>query len=320
MINVAVIGCGVVAQRHHVPAFARHPEVHIVACCDVDQQRSASLAAAYKVSSYTSVERMLDEQEIDIVDIVTRETDRPPLLLACLRAGKHIFSEKPLAGAEGQYRIQFSDLPVLHEIIDEWQRQGTKFGINFNLRQSMNVRHFKAAVDSGELGEPVIVSGDTHIGSTNHVLDLMRWVNGDVAEVSAVSIGTRSDPSRCVHLTFENGSIGTFMNTPETDLYFRVQYFGARERAVCNNICGSFERLSRDGERVQRWHPSTTSDQTYPRIFAQSVEGFITSVLEDGTPPATGLDGLRQAEIDAAITESMQTGRRVRVERYPVAL
>jgi predicted dehydrogenase len=322
MIRVGIVGCGPVARHHHAPALAALPDVQIAAVCDVAEENARQLGASYGAKVFTDLERMLDEIDLDAVDVVTSEGPRPPLLLACLKRGKHVFTEKPLAGADGQYHIQPSDVPQLQPIIDEWTRQGTKFGINFNLRQSENVKRLKEAVDSGELGAPEVLVAATHMGSTNHVIDLLRWINGEVVEVSAAGKPSGREPTRAAHLTFANGSVGTFVNSMVTDLFFEVQYLGSEGRAVANNICGAFEVRPRDGkagwdiEWTRVWKPKSTSSQTYSGLFAQSIARFIDSVKGNGEPAATGLDGLRQMEIDAAMTESFETGRRIKIDHY----
>jgi predicted dehydrogenase len=316
MIRVGIIGCGAIATRHHAPALARIPDVKIEAVCDLDADRARQLSATYGAACFTSVDAFFGGTDLDVVDVVTRENVRPPLLLRALQEGKHVFTEKPLAGADGQYRIQPSDLPALYPILDEWKRRGTKFGINFNLRQSANVIQFKNAVDSGELGEPVMLNVDTYLGSSNHIVDLLRWVNGDIVEVSAVARGRYAESTKCAHLAFENGTIGTFAVTPDVDVFFTLQYVGTKQRGVVRDICGDFTHWSRDGSTGQIWKPTRLGDQTYTRLFALSIERFIDSVRGNGEPAADALDGLRSAEVEAAITQSIDSGKRVTVERH----
>src|SRR5215469_9657905 len=126
MIRVGIIGCGAIATRHHAPALARIPDVKIEAVCDLDADRARQLSATYGAACFTSVDAFFGGTDLDVVDVVTREEVRPPLLLRALQEGKHVLTEKPLAGADGQYRIQPSDLPALYPILDEWKHRGTK--------------------------------------------------------------------------------------------------------------------------------------------------------------------------------------------------
>lgn len=316
MLQVGIIGCGYEAQHHHTPGLAAIPDVRISAVCDLHKERAAALAERYQVPYYTTVEAMLESETLDIVDVVTREEGRPPILLACLAAGKHIFTEKPLAGADGQYCIRPSDLPAIHAIVDAWRQQGTMFGINFNLRQAAHAQRFKALIDSGELGDPVAMTAETGIGSTNHIIDLLRWVNGEVVEVSAVAVGPQRESTRCAHFTFANGSIGTLMRTPHADIFFRVQYVGTKARAIMQDIGGEVEIRAHDGQHIQRWKRSPLSAETYDSMFAFSIAHFIANVQANQPHAPNVLDGLRQAEIDAAITDSIERGQQVPVTHY----
>ncbi len=325
MIRVGIVGCGPIARSHHAPGLAALPDVEIVAVCDVVEENARLLGAEHSAQVFTNIDRMLESVEMDVVDVVTSERPRPPLLLTCLQAGKHVFTEKPLAGASGQYNIQLSDIPQLYPIIDEWLKQGTKFGINFNLRQSENVRKLKEVIDSGKLGDPEVLIASTHMGSTNHIIDLLRWINGEIDEVSAVGRGNPEHPTRAVQLSYSNGSVGTFVNSMVTDLFFQVNYLGTKGRAIVEDICGNLELRMREGitgwdfEWSQIWNPRPTSPQTYSRIFAESIANFIGAVKGEVATYATGLDGLRHMEIDGAMTESMNTGKPVKVDRYESA-
>lgn len=325
-MRIGLVGCGPIARHHHGPGWQEIDDVEIVAVCDVVQESADSLAREFGTSAFYDVRKMLDSVELDVVDVVTSEGPRPPLLLTCLQAGKHVFTEKPLAGANGQYNIQLSDVPQLHPIIEEWKKQGTKFGINFNLRQSENVKRLKDLVDSGDLGDPEVIEASTHMGSTNHVIDLMRWINGEVVAVSAVGRGDPKHPTRAAHMTYANGSIGTFINSMVTELYFDVNYLGSRGRAITRDITGSLEVRARDegawlAEWKRVWEPSPVSQQTYGAIFRQSIANFAAAVRGESVEFADGMDGLRHMEIDAAITESMnQGGDPVTVAHYQSSL
>jgi predicted dehydrogenase len=115
------------------------------------------------------------------------------------------------------------------------------------------------------------------------------------------------------------------MNSMVTDLFFQVNYLGSKGRAITEDSCGDFELRLRDGiagwdfEWSQVWRPKPTTPQTYGKIFAQSIAQFIEAVKGTTDSYADGMDGLRHMEIDAAITESMNTGQPVKVEHYQPA-
>ena len=320
ILRVAIIGCGKIATRFHAPSFARLPGCRIVAACDVAIDNARSLGDLYGVPAYRDVDECLEREGVDIADVVTREQDRCPVLEQCFAQGVHVFTEKPLAGAAGQYRIQDTDLPEARAAIDAWLRAGVRFGVNLALRHDLAAGELKRAVLAGELGEPVALCADHALGSANHLVDLLRWINGDVCEVAGVTVGDPVRPSRAAFLRFDNGSVGTLASILESDVYFRLQYAGTAGRAVLHNIGGYLEWFDRDGRTAHSWRPSyEDTHTTLTGLFDRSIAAFVEDVRSGTEVVASGLDALRQMEVDAAITRSFASGRRERVERYQTA-
>ena len=92
---IGLIGCGGIT-KHHLTAY-RAGGLDVVAMCDVD----ASLAAARRDEFYPQAavseraEDIFERDDIEVVDIATHPAERPPLIRAALRAGKHVLSQKP---------------------------------------------------------------------------------------------------------------------------------------------------------------------------------------------------------------------------------
>jgi predicted dehydrogenase len=104
-LRIGVIGCGDVAYRRYFPALATLADrVEIVGCCSASAA-SAERAAAHvrtwsaNATAYTDVGRMLAEARLDAVFNLTPAPLHTPINQACLDAGVHVYSEKPLAGS-----------------------------------------------------------------------------------------------------------------------------------------------------------------------------------------------------------------------------
>lgn len=99
-IRHAVIGNGGMG-RNHARSFAAIPNCEVVALCDVDPTRCASVGASLpnknRVKLYDDFRRVLDDKSIDSVSIATPDHWHTPLALAALLAGKHVYVEKPCA-------------------------------------------------------------------------------------------------------------------------------------------------------------------------------------------------------------------------------
>ena len=100
-IRAGFIGCGSHAFRNVYPTLQFAP-VELVATCDLDADRASAFARQFGAErSYTDYRQMLEKEKLDAVFIVTNydEHGRPrygPMAMDCLRAGKHVWMEKPL--------------------------------------------------------------------------------------------------------------------------------------------------------------------------------------------------------------------------------
>jgi predicted dehydrogenase len=316
MFKVAILGYRHQASHHHAPSFARLPDCRIVAVCDIVEERAKEGASRYGVRAYTSADEMLSSEEIDIVDIPTGEQYRYELVMKCLRLGKHIFTEKPLAGAKGQYKIQMSDVPRAREMIDEWQKQDLYFGICFGLHASPNVRRVKEVIKSGQLGRLRQIQARTALGSWNHIIDMVRFLGGEVKEVFAYADNDEME-NKAVCLKFESGAVGTLAVSKNLSLQFQIKWIGELGEVIIDNIAGSASWRLYNSLDETHWNETHKIDRgTYWTLFEGLIADFVASIKERKPFVADGWAGLRHMEIDGAITESILTGRPIPIQRY----
>ena len=93
--RVGLIGCGNVSQ-HYVAGCASLAAVELVACTDADPARAAALAAAAGLRALP-LDDLLADPSIDVVVNLTPPVRHTEVSLAAIAAGKHVYSEKPLA-------------------------------------------------------------------------------------------------------------------------------------------------------------------------------------------------------------------------------
>jgi len=316
MHNVAILGYRAQGSRHHAPSYARLHNCRIAAVCDIVEERAQQGADTYGVPAYTCAEEMLDREAIDIVDIPTGEQYRLELVMNALGRGKHVFTEKPLAAAEGQYRIRLSDIPAARQMVDAWQQQGTHFGICFCLHGSANVRRAIDVIQSGVLGELCQVQARTAQGSWNHIVDLLRFLGGDIAEVAAYA-GAEGMDNKVVCLQYTSGAVATLAVSRELSLQFQIKWIGSLGEITIDNIAGTASWQMHDSLDTVQWSDATRLDQgTYDSLFHNHIADFVDAIDRNRPFVADGWAGLRHIEIDAAITEAIVTGSPVAVHRY----
>ena len=113
IIKVAIIGCGSVSNRYIVH-LQSSPLVKIVSLCDIKQDRAEAQNKKYNIgaSTYNHIEALLKGNAFDLMLTLTDMQMHGALNKIALQAGKHVWSEKPLANtyAEGKALVDYAKL------------------------------------------------------------------------------------------------------------------------------------------------------------------------------------------------------------------
>lgn len=95
-MRIAIVGCGYVAD-HYMQTLGRHPGLDLAGVADREISRARALQAHYGARVYDSTEALLADPGVEIVVNLTDPHSHYEVTKAALRAGKHVYSEKPLA-------------------------------------------------------------------------------------------------------------------------------------------------------------------------------------------------------------------------------
>ncbi|HEY3906485.1 MAG TPA: Gfo/Idh/MocA family oxidoreductase [Streptosporangiaceae bacterium] len=146
-LGIGVIGAGRWANWAHLPGWVRDERCQLVAVCDTDLDRANKAGQEFGAELVTGDYReLLARDDIDIIDVVTRDSDHFELNMAALEAGKHVLSEKPVA----------HDFRDVRRAADLAAASGLKTKVGLTFRYSPAVRYLKHLIDSGSLGTPYI--------------------------------------------------------------------------------------------------------------------------------------------------------------------
>jgi len=146
-LGIGVVGAGRWAGLAHLPGWARDERCRIVGICDRDPERAAAAAERYRPAVVTGDYRvLLDRDDIDIIDVVTRDGEHFGINLAAIEAGKHVLSEKPVA----------HDHHDVRRVAGLARDKGLKTKVGFTFRYSPAVRYLKDLLIRGDLGIPYI--------------------------------------------------------------------------------------------------------------------------------------------------------------------
>jgi len=142
-VNIAMIGGGAVGIIQMI-LYREHPQARIVALAETAEERGRATAAAHGVSEWVADYReLLAREDIHVFSIALPNHLHAPVALAALRAGKHVFLEKPMA-------TNAADAMALME---EARRCGRRLMVGQNNRFTPEVQTARQLIEQGVIGD-----------------------------------------------------------------------------------------------------------------------------------------------------------------------
>src|SRR6185436_1603211 len=253
--------------------------------------------AAYCATDY---EEILRDPEIDLVLITSRNQHHAPQAIGALRAGKHVFVEKPMALTEQECR----------DLCAAVEETGKQLTVGFNRRFAPFYIELKKRL-AGRSGPAVLqcrvnspgisgaywmadpAIGGAILGEACHFVDLLYWLlDSEPLSVSAFSLPTgKKDPvgenNIAAAFRFADGSIGNLTYCTvgsETSAGERVEAFAQGLGVSTEN----FKKLS-----IQSGMETRRSSLWAEKGYAAQLEGFLKSIREGSPPTVSVVDGAR---------------------------
>jgi predicted dehydrogenase len=156
-VRIAVIGTGTIAQSH-LDAYAKNPEVELVAVSDLNLDRAKSVAEKYGAPrAYSDPAELLRDPEIDGVSICTWNDSHAQWAIAAIEAGKHVLVEKPMSRT-------YAEAAAVQKAVEASDRV---LQVGFVRRHSPNAQVLKTFIDNGDLGE-IYYARASFIGRANN--------------------------------------------------------------------------------------------------------------------------------------------------------
>lgn len=333
MINIGVIGCGYWGPNL-VRNFSETSGSRVVAVADLDEQRLHRIKAGFPaIDTLTDYRALLSNPAIDAVAIATPVATHHDIALNALRAGKHVFIEKPLADT-----VEHAE-----RLIAEAERRNLVLNVDHTFIYTGAVRKIRELVDKGELGDlyyydsvrvnlglfqpDVSVLWDLAV----HDLSIMDYVfqRAPVAVSATGSSHVEGSPANIAFLTvfFENNAIAHLhVNWLAPVKVRRTLIGGSRKMVVYDDLepsekikvydkgitlNGNKEKLYKaliDYRAGDMWAPQLEISEAL-RVEARH---FIQCITEGEDSPSDGKAGLKVVRILEAATRSLsERGRPV---------
>ena len=332
MVTVGIIGAGRIGKVHtaSICNIVKNATIKTIADPFMNEE-TANWAKSMGVSNTTKdYKEILADPEIDAVLICSSTNTHSPISVEAIKAGKHVFCEKPID----------HDVEKIKEVIDALKDSKVKYQVGFNRRFDHNFEAVRNAVVAGKIGDPHIikvtsrdpeppsaeyaaVSGGMFLDMTIHDFDMVRYLAGCDAEEIYVQSAVLVDPAigeagdvdtAVITIKMENGAIAVIDNSRKAAYGYdqRAEVFGSKGMVATANDTESSAVLS-TADGVTGEKPLYFFLERYMQSFAKEVNCFIEAIENNTDTPLGVLDGLKPVLMGIAAKKSVEEHRPVRI-------
>lgn len=323
-LRLAIIGCGAVTERLHLPTSGIYPQCRVTVLVDKDQKRAQQLAEKYHVPGVeTDFREVLGHADAAIVALPHHL--HAPVSIELLKRGIHVLVEKPMAMSNRECAA----------MIDAAESSGAVLAVGLLRRFWRSTQKAKQIIDSGLLGNiqsfdfregnvyswPVAsdslfrrdTGGGVLFDTGAHTLDSLLWWLGDIDSFEYMDDSYGGAEADCeLHATMKSGAKGI------------VEL--SRTRALRNTaiICGEKGKIEvhlhqnlisvslSDNtvgvtEHDKGKQPLRMEKQSFENLFSAQLQDWISAIRSGRSPTVTGRDGQKSV----ALIEACHAGRRL---------
>lgn len=300
-IGVALVGAGNLARWAHLPALQASRDVSLRAIHSASGVRGKSYGTRFGAAYCTTdLHQVLDDPEVDLVFITSRNQHHASQSLAALRAGKHVFVEKPMALTEEECSALIAASAASNRFVSVgFNRRFAPYYIE--LKKRLAKRSSPAVVQcrinspgiSGNywMADPAI--GGAILGEACHFVDLLYWLlESEPVGVSAFTLPTgKQDPigenNMVASFRFADGSIA---NLTYCTVGSRTSG-GERVEAYAQGlglVTSDFKRFTSAG-KLRESQKKMFAEKGYEN----QIEDLLGRMKKGEPPPVTVYDGTR---------------------------
>ena len=227
VLRVGVAGLGDVA-RVHLEAYRGIEGMQIVAGADIDSKRLARMSRRFAFRPYVNVRRMLQQESLDAVCVLTPAATHPDVTVACASAGVHVLCEKPIA-------VTIRDA---ESMVRACRDNGVKFMYGSTYRHMPAIIEARKLIRDGAIGDVALLS-ETRVGGSGlrgyrpygpnhyapggpggpgmglvdhgiHLIDTFSWLLGRriIAVTGRGIISGQTPVTEYMLMHFEDGALG----------------------------------------------------------------------------------------------------------------
>src|SRR5438874_2079683 len=210
-LGIGIVGTGA-GVRTHLPVWSRTEGARVTAICSHSAERATAVAEQFGIAhAVTGYDELAGLDDVDLVVVATTPDLHQGAVMAAIGAGKHVLCEKPFAMDAGQ----------ASEMLQAAEASGVRHFVNHEFRMDPALQEMRRRLDDGSIGQVTyvhlsdfgnFVTATQGILSTwwfqsakgggwfgahgSHRVDQLRYLFGEITEVSATLETVISEPQR----------------------------------------------------------------------------------------------------------------------------
>ncbi len=337
-LRFAIIGCGRIAKRHsELLGYEQIPNACLVAVCDLKMERAKRIGQKLGVPHYTDMTVLMENEDIDVVVVLTESGNHAKHVIELAKFGKHIVVEKPMA-------LTLSDAD---KMISACAEANIKLFVVKQNRFNVPVIKLKGALDEGRFGKIVMgtvrvrwsreqqyydqdpwrgtlsLDGGVLANQASHHIDLLEWMLGEPVSVYAKGktalVNIEAEDTAVAIIKFSSGAFGVVEATTATrprDLEGSISILGEMGSVVIDGFAVNkmttwnfVDQNSGDKNVLDSF--SVNPPNVYGFGHQAYYENVVKSILDSERQLVDGQEGRKSLELILAMYESMETGLEV---------
>lgn len=338
-LKYALIGCGRISNKHIQAIVANKNKFLPIACADIILDKAQNAAAkiekyfqGIKIKTYSSYEKMLENEKLDIVAIATFSGNHAEIALRALDYDINVICEKPMA-------LSTEDCD---KIIEKEENTDAKLTICMQNRFNQSIKKLKKAIQQNEFGKlyhgQISVrwnrnvdyynqaewrktwknDGGALMNQCSHGIDLLQWMMGGKPKAVYGIIknyrGIReAEDFGSAIIEFDNNSIGIIegtVNTYPRNLEMKLSIFGEKGTVVIGGLAVNYIETWRiNGEEFKEncMNPQNIYGDGHLLVY----DNFYNAIINNRNPYIKPTDGKKAVEIILGVYKSFKMGKKV---------
>jgi len=334
-IKIGVVGLGRLGKKHAENVAFRIPNAELTAVCSIKEEEVLQAKNEWGIlHGYTDYYEMIQNEELDAVLIASSSGEHCRHIEAALKAGLHVFCEKPLG-------INLEECEAAEKAVEAYADK--VFMLGFMRRYDASYHYAKKKIEEGNIGTPILVraygldpenlvegairfaktSGGIFLDMAIHDIDLARWylasnpinvyaIGGSYVHKEFEEFGDCDNA--CALMQFENGSMAMLYSgrTAPHGYHVETEIVGTkgtlRVSAVPQkNMVTIYDQNGAVQECVSGFL------ERFEQAYLNEVQEFVNCILENRKPEVTVYDGTLSTKAAYAATESFRKNQLVRI-------